>query len=61
MIFSEKETNIENNILKIGNTSIEQIGINCKQKYFKFVGHVIDDKLTWEGHIQHISKKTCLC
>ena len=57
MIFSEKQTNIENNTLKIGNTNIEQIGTNCKQKYFKFVGHVLDDKLTWEGHIQHISKK----
>ena len=57
MIFSEKQINISNKNLKIDNTSIEQIGTNCKQRYFKFVGHVLDDKLTWEGHVEHITKK----
>ena len=57
MLFSETQFNIGNNNLKIGNTKIEQIGTNCNQKYFKFVGHVLDDKLSWEGHIDHISKK----
>ena len=61
MLFSEAKFNILNNNLKIGNTKIEQIGTNCNQKYFKFVGHVLDDKLSWEGHIDHISKKTCRC
>ena len=49
------ETN--KNGLHIGGQNIDQVGINCKEKYFKFVGHVIDDKLTWEGHVQHITKK----
>ena len=57
MLFSEAKFYIVNNNLKIGNTKIEQIGTNCNQKYFKFVGHVLDDKLSWEGHIDHISKK----
>lgn len=57
MIFSEKQFNIGDNNLKIGDTIIEQIGTNCQQKYFKFVGHVLDDKLSWQGHIEHISKK----
>ena len=61
MIFSDK--NLEPGIhkLNIGNQTIEQVGTNCKEKYFKFVGHVLDDKLSWEGHIQHIAKKTSKC
>ena len=57
MVFSEANQNIGENSLKLGNTNIEQIGTNCKETHFKFVGHVLDDKLTWEGHINHISKK----
>ena len=57
MLFSEKECKIGNNKLQIGGTNIEKIGTHCQQKYFKFVGHVLDDKLSWEGHIEHISKK----
>ena len=37
--------------IKIGGKSIEQVGTGCKEKYFKFVGHFIDDKMSWEGHI----------
>ena len=57
MLFSEKNLDIGINTLKISNQSIEQIGSNCKEKYFKFVGHVLDDKLSWDGHIEHIAKK----
>ena len=57
MLFSEKNLDIGTNTLKISNQTIEQIGSNCKEKYFKFVGHVIDDKLSWDGHIEHIAKK----
>ena len=51
MMFSDKNLDIGTNTLKIGDQTIEQIGSNCKEKYFKFVGHVLDDKLSWEGHI----------
>ena len=57
MVFSETNSEIGNNRLKIGDTTIEQVGTNCKEKYFKFVGHVLDDRLSWEGHIEHITKK----
>ena len=57
MMFSDKNLDIGTNILKIGNQTIEQIGTNCEEKYFKFVGHVLDDKLSWDGHIEHIAKK----
>ena len=36
---------------------IDQVGSNCEEKVFKFVGHVLDDKLAWSGHIEHICKK----
>ena len=57
MVFSEINSEIGNHSLKIGDTNIEQIGTKCKEKYFKFVGHVLDDRMSWEGHIEHICKK----
>ena len=59
MLFSEKNQKIDltNKKLYTGEQTIEQIGSNCKEKYFKFVGHVLDDQLLWDGHIEHICKK----
>ena len=57
MVFSEKQFDIGYNKLQIGGTTIEQIGTHCQQKYFKFVGHVLDDNLNWEGHVEHICRK----
>ena len=59
MLFSENKVDLDQEKLnlKIGSQIIEQVGNGCKEKYFKFVGHVLDDKLSWEGHIGHISKK----
>ena len=41
----------------MGDKLVEQVGSNCKEKYFRFVGHVLDENLSWEGHIEHVSKK----
>ena len=32
-------------------------GQNCKDKYFKFVSVRLDEYLTWDYHIDHVSKK----
>ena len=56
MIFSDTNSNVGTNTLYIGNQRVEQVGTNFEEKYF-FVGHVLDDKLSWEGHLEHISKK----
>ena len=59
MLFQDKKLNSNVNTLqiKIGEQIVEQVGSNCKEKYFKFVGHVLDDSLSWVGHIEHICKK----
>ena len=57
MVFSDQNLQLGPNILRIGDQIVDQVGTNCKQKYFRFVGHVIDDKFTWEGHVDHIAKK----
>ena len=44
MLFSDTNSCIETNELKIGNQIIEQIGSNCKEKNFRIVGHVLNDK-----------------
>ena len=59
MIFTEKNAKLDLTGLniKIADKTVDRIGSDCKEKYFKFVGHVLDDKLTWVGHIEHICKK----
>ena len=59
MLFEGKnvKTNLDGLKLIIGDKMIDQVGTDCKEKYFKFVGHVLDDNLTWAGHIEHICKK----
>ena len=57
MLFSDKDMQECTNHLRIGNKSVEQVGTHCKEKYFKFVGHVLDDRMSFEGHVQHVSKK----
>ena len=37
MVFSDKNLQLAPNILKIGDQIVDQVGTNCKQKYFKFV------------------------
>ena len=59
MLFQDK--NLNSNVgtfqLKLGDKIVKQVGTNCQEKYFKFVGHVLDDSLSWVGHVEHICKK----
>ena len=48
---------LEPNRIKIGNKNIDQVGTNCPKNNSKFVGHLLDDKCSWEGHVEHGSKK----
>ena len=51
------DVNLENFYLKIGNEGVERIGFDCKTKSYKFVGHHIDEFLSWEPHINHVHSK----
>ena len=53
MLFTgqRNNTDIQNLEIKIDGKLVEQIGNNCK-----FVGQVLDKNLTWDGHIEHVSK-----
>ena len=59
MLFSghNKVNEAQNLNLQINGKNVDQIGNSCKEKYFKFVGHVLDENLTWEGHLEHLVKK----
>ena len=37
--------------------AIEQIGLNCETKWFKFLGMHLDDKLSWEDQHAHVYQK----
>ena len=59
ILFRSKSMHVDFNDLElfIGNEKIERIGDNCKDKYFKFVGHRLDEHLTWEHQINHVHSK----
>ena len=59
MLFRTKQMSVDFSkyALKIGDQVIDRIGVNCKEKYFKFVGHRLDEFLSWQYHINHVKGK----
>ena len=51
MVFHTSQRNIEYPKLKIGNNDIERVD------QFNFLGIILNYNLTWNNHIDHISKK----
>ena len=47
----------EDIVLKIGTESLERVGTEMPLKNFKFLGHIIDEHLTWADHISHVRSK----
>lgn len=43
--------------LNIGGQVIERIGTDCETKSFKFVGHHLDEFLSWDEHIKKVRNK----
>ena len=54
MVFSGRKQ-VDNAVITIGNTSIERVSAT------KFLGVLIDDKLTWKQHISNIKVKLSKC
>ena len=51
MIFSRKQNQIENIVIRIERHIIERV------TQTKFIGVIMDEKLTWRNHVNHISTK----
>ena len=43
--------------IKLDGKKIDRIGANCSETSFKFVGHYLDEFLSWDNHIQHVRSK----
>ena len=58
IVFRSKNMSLPTNIsLKIGNEEISRIGLNMTEQHFKFLGHIIDEHLSWTPHIKHVQNK----
>ena len=59
ILFRHKGMHWPNNnlTLKIGNEVIERVGQNLAEKNFKFLGHLIDENLSWSHHIRYVQNK----
>ena len=57
IIFKNKNQHFHFGDLKVGDKIIDRIGNDCVETTFKFLGHVLDENLSFEGHINHIIKK----
>ena len=59
ILFRKKNmpVNFSSLTLKIGEEIVERIGSECPTKFFKFVGHHLDEFLTWEQHINYVHGK----
>ena len=54
ILFREKKeiVNFDNLNLKIDGNNIDRIGMDCQDKYFRYVGF-----LNWDYHIKHVRNK----
>ena len=58
MLFSPQGTfTTLNSIVRVGAEIIERIGSKCETTFFKLVGVLLDDKLSWTHQIANVRKK----
>ena len=57
MLFKAPSCHLHVGELLIGGKSVSRIGEDFKEKSFKFLGHHIDENLTWVHHMDHVNKK----
>ena len=49
--------NFSDHSLKLNGKNIDRIGNNCEETSFKFVGHHLDEFLSWDAQINHVLSK----
>ena len=57
ILFKNQSSHLHLGELFIGGEVIARIGENCEDKSFKFLGHHLDETLSWSHHTNHIFKK----
>ena len=57
ILFKNQSSHVHIGDLYIGGEAIQRIGENCKKTSFKFLGHHLDESLSWSHHINHVFKK----
>ena len=56
-MFKRQSCHLHLGELFIGGEAISRVGEGCKEKSFKFLGHHLDENLTWNYHVNHVHKK----
>ena len=56
-MFKKQNSHIHLGEFSIGGEVISRVGEYCKEKSLKFLGHHLDENLTWVYHADHVHKK----
>ena len=57
MVFKRQSCHLHLGQLYIDGEAISRVGESCTEKSFKFLGHHLDENLTWNYHVNHVHKK----
>ena len=57
ILFRNPNTHVHLNDVLIGDNTIERVGENCKEKSFRFLGHWVDENLSWKYHLEKLQSK----
>jgi hypothetical protein len=57
ILFKDKNAHVHLNTLQIGSSVISRVGNNCKEKYVRFLGVLIDEDMSFVGHIDKLQSK----
>ena len=59
ILFRSKNMDVDwtNLNLKLGSELVDRIGNGCKENSFKFVGHYLDEFISWDQHLKHVISK----
>jgi hypothetical protein len=57
IMFKNKGVHAHFNDVCIGDDKIDRVGELCKEKAFKFLGHWVDENLTWDFHLKKLQSK----
>ena len=57
ILFRNPNTHVHFNDVLIGDNIIKRVGENCKEKSFRFLGHWVDENLSWKYHLEKLQSK----